>query len=74
MLRPVANFGPAGLGRGQPAQSRQTLFCKRGYKMVDTPWSIAVGNDLRMSETVGPRKRWGEFRQLAHFKVAHGLP
>jgi len=28
---------------------------QRAAKVIDTPWSIAVGNDLRMKETVGPR-------------------
>ncbi len=32
-------------------------FFTRAAKVVDTPWSIAVGNDLRMPETVGPRGR-----------------
>jgi 2-polyprenyl-6-methoxyphenol hydroxylase-like FAD-dependent oxidoreductase len=30
-------------------------FFRRAAKVVDIPWSIAVGNDLRMKETVGPR-------------------
>lgn len=30
-------------------------FFARAAKVVDIPWSIAVGNDLRMPETVGPR-------------------
>jgi hypothetical protein len=30
-------------------------FFRRAAKVVDTPWRIAVGNDLRMPETVGPR-------------------
>ena len=30
-------------------------FFRRASKVVDMPWSIAVGNDLRMKETVGPR-------------------
>ena len=30
-------------------------FFKRAAKVVDMPWAIAVGNDLRMPETVGPR-------------------
>ena len=30
-------------------------FFQRAAKVVDIPWSIAVGNDLRMKETVGPR-------------------
>jgi 2-polyprenyl-6-methoxyphenol hydroxylase-like FAD-dependent oxidoreductase len=30
-------------------------FFRRAAKLVDIPWSIAVGNDLRFPETVGPR-------------------
>lgn len=30
-------------------------FFKRAARLVDTPWMTAVGNDLRMPETVGPR-------------------
>jgi hypothetical protein len=30
-------------------------FFQRAAKVVDMPWAIAVGNDLRMKETVGPR-------------------
>jgi flavin-dependent dehydrogenase len=30
-------------------------FFQRAGKVVDIPWSISVGNDLRMPETVGPR-------------------
>ena len=30
-------------------------FFARASKVIDTPWSMAVGNDLRMPETVGPR-------------------
>jgi hypothetical protein len=30
-------------------------FFARIAKVVDVPWSTAVGNDLRMKETVGPR-------------------
>ena len=30
-------------------------FFARAAKVVDIPWSIAVGNDLRMPETIGPR-------------------
>ena len=38
-------------GSGNLAQS----FFARTAKVVDIPWSIAVGNDLRMKETLGPR-------------------
>ena len=30
-------------------------FFARAAKVVDIPWSITVGNDLRMPETIGPR-------------------
>jgi 2-polyprenyl-6-methoxyphenol hydroxylase-like FAD-dependent oxidoreductase len=30
-------------------------FFRRAAKIVDMPWAISVGNDLRMPETVGPR-------------------
>jgi 2-polyprenyl-6-methoxyphenol hydroxylase-like FAD-dependent oxidoreductase len=30
-------------------------FFQRAARVVDIPWSIAVGNDLRMPETIGPR-------------------
>jgi hypothetical protein len=30
-------------------------FFARATKIIDTPWSIAVGNDLRMAEATGPR-------------------
>ena len=29
--------------------------------MVDSPWSIAVGSDLRIPETVGPRSKGVDF-------------
>jgi len=30
-------------------------YFRRASKVVDTPWGIAAGNDLRMPEAVGPR-------------------
>jgi flavin-dependent dehydrogenase len=30
-------------------------FFRRAAKIVDIPWAISVGNDLRMPETIGPR-------------------
>ncbi|MBL8212274.1 MAG: hypothetical protein JNK87_16275 [Bryobacterales bacterium] len=39
------------LGRADLARR----FFGRAAKLVDVPWGIAVGNDLRMKETVGPR-------------------
>ena len=31
------------------------IFFRRAAKVVDIPWNIAVGSDLRIPETVGPR-------------------
>ena len=36
-------------------------FFARAAKVVDNPWSIAVGNDLRMPEAVGQRTIAGRF-------------
>jgi 2-polyprenyl-6-methoxyphenol hydroxylase-like FAD-dependent oxidoreductase len=41
------------LGERPAVLSRR--FFARVAKVVDNPWSIAVGNDLRMPEAVGPR-------------------
>ncbi len=38
-------------GSGDLAQR----FFARASKVIDIPWSIVVGNDLRMPEAVGPR-------------------
>jgi 2-polyprenyl-6-methoxyphenol hydroxylase-like FAD-dependent oxidoreductase len=37
------------------AEDLARTFFRRAAKVVDIPWSIAVGNDLRMEEAVGPR-------------------
>lgn len=66
----VCSFNPA-YGQGMTAAAFQALelgmaidagwgglarrFFAGAAKVVDIPWSIAVGNDLRMPETVGPR-------------------
>lgn len=34
-------------------------FFRRAAPIIDTPWTTAVGSDLRMPETVGPRSRVG---------------
>src|SRR5262249_56128511 len=39
-------------GRGELLGPR---FFHRAAKIVDMPWAISVGNDLRMPETIGPR-------------------
>jgi hypothetical protein len=36
-------------------------FFERAAKVVDIPWSIAAGNDLRMPEAVGPRSAQVKF-------------
>lgn len=36
-------------------QNLAKRFFARASRAVDSPWTIAVGNDLRMPETVGPR-------------------
>ena len=36
-------------------------FFKRAAAVVDVPWSIAVGSDLRMPETTGPRSAMVSF-------------
>jgi 2-polyprenyl-6-methoxyphenol hydroxylase-like FAD-dependent oxidoreductase len=41
------------LKEGQANLARR--FFRRAARVVDTPWSIVVGNDLRMPEVVGPR-------------------
>ena len=43
----------AALGEGPQDLARR--FFRRAGALVDIPWSISVGNDLRMPETVGPR-------------------
>jgi hypothetical protein len=56
---------------GDPAKR----FFARAAKVTDIPWSIAVGNDLRMPETVGPRNagvnfiNWyiSKLHRAAHF-------
>jgi len=42
-------------------------FFRRAARVVDTPWQIAVGNDLRMPETVGKRTLRG---RIANFYVS----
>ena len=44
----------AALQEGEEADLAGRFF-RRAAKVVDMPWSISVGNDLRMPETVGPR-------------------
>jgi len=39
----------------EPSNNLAPRFFARAAKVVDIPWSIAVGNDLRMPEAAGPR-------------------
>lgn len=44
--------------RGELLKGAENLakrFFDQAAKAIDTPWNIAVGSDLRMPETVGPR-------------------
>jgi hypothetical protein len=66
----ISSFNPI-YGQGMSASALQSIalracldggleglaqrFFKRASKVTDGPWSTAVGNDLRMPETVGPR-------------------
>jgi 2-polyprenyl-6-methoxyphenol hydroxylase-like FAD-dependent oxidoreductase len=66
----ISSFNPI-YGQGMSAAALQSVelekalsensidlakrFFARTAKVTDIPWSIAVGNDLRMPETVGPR-------------------
>jgi 2-polyprenyl-6-methoxyphenol hydroxylase-like FAD-dependent oxidoreductase len=52
-------------------------FFRRAAKVVDIPWSIAVGNDLRMPEAVGPRTaavRFVNWYMSKLHKAAHSDP
>lgn len=66
----VSSFNPIyGQGMSVAAQQSEALqkclvagdrdlaprFFARAAKVVDIPWSIAVGSDLRIPETIGPR-------------------
>jgi hypothetical protein len=39
----------------EPGADIAKRFFPRAARVVDIPWSIAVGNDLRLKEAVGPR-------------------
>ena len=52
-------------------------FFRRAAKVVDIPWSIAVGNDLRIPEAVGPRTpavRFVNWYMSKLHKAAHSDP
>lgn len=66
----ICSFNPIyGQGMSASAQQSEALehclregdpdlaprFFERASKVVDIPWSIAVGSDLRIPETIGPR-------------------
>jgi 2-polyprenyl-6-methoxyphenol hydroxylase-like FAD-dependent oxidoreductase len=36
-------------------------FFRNAGKVIDNPWSVAVGGDLKMPETIGPRSRAVDF-------------
>jgi 2-polyprenyl-6-methoxyphenol hydroxylase-like FAD-dependent oxidoreductase len=48
----------ATLAEGKADLARR--FFPRAAKAIDIPWSMAVGNDLRMPETTGPRTFMGK--------------
>jgi len=56
-------------------------FFRRAAKVIDIPWSIAAGNDLRMPETTGPRNtslkliNWyvGKLHKAAHSDAVAAL-
>lgn len=52
-------------------------FFRRAAKVVDIPWSIAAGNDLRMPEAIGPRTagvRFVNWYMSKLHKAAHSDP
>lgn len=58
----VAALEAEALGRVL-AESRSRIgprFFRAAARVADTPWTTAVGNDLRMPETVGPRSTIGD--------------
>ncbi len=85
----ICSFNPI-YGQGMSAASQQAValeeslsangdvsardFFQRAAKVVDNPWSMAVGADLRIPETVGPRSagvnfiNWyiGKLHKAAH--------
>jgi 2-polyprenyl-6-methoxyphenol hydroxylase-like FAD-dependent oxidoreductase len=69
----------AALAPGENGLARR--FFARAAKVIDTPWSIAVGNDLRMPETTGVRTLpvrivnayLGQLHQAAHHDPAVAL-
>jgi 2-polyprenyl-6-methoxyphenol hydroxylase-like FAD-dependent oxidoreductase len=49
----------AALGEGTQNLARR--FFHRTARVVDTPWAVSVGHDLRMPETIGPRNAGTSF-------------
>ncbi len=87
----ICSFNPIyGQGMSAAAQQAEALeaslatgavsardFFRRASRVVDSPWSIAVGSDLKIPETVGPRSKGVDFinwyLSKLH-KVAHRDP
>lgn len=72
----VAALEAVALGEILDAGNRQTgkRFFRRAARIIDTPWTTAVGNDLRMPEVTGPRTAIGELitRYISQLhKAAH---
>ena len=57
----VAALQAAALDESFQAGFSARDFFRRASKVVDSPWSIAVGSDLRIPETVGPRSKGVDF-------------
>ena len=63
LLRECLDAGDADLAR---------RFLRRAATAIDTPWDIAVGNDLRHPQVRGAASAKGAFHQLVHRQAAHG--
>ena len=56
-------------GRGRSGAA--LLRCRR-QRAIDTPWDIAVGNDLRHPQVAGPAFAKSALHQLVYRQAAHG--
>ena len=63
LLRECLDAGQADLAR---------RFFAAAATAIDTPWDIAVGNDLRHPQVEGPRSAKSAFHQLVYRQAAHG--
>jgi hypothetical protein len=63
LLRECLDAGAADLAR---------RFFARAADVIDTPWDIAVGNDLRHPKVEGPRPAESALHQLVYRQAAHG--